>query len=126
MPGDTQFLDLQADAHMYSNFANSGDGYNCFKDVTSLLQSKGASFNNGEYTVSGIYSPDTLGKWGGWTLIVVYEDVQAATSKKIYIYENIVSLNLLFLFFKIIFNFNNIKIYIYDITGLTAGSTSEP
>ncbi|WP_404980746.1 hypothetical protein [Capnocytophaga granulosa] len=87
MPGDTQFLDLQADAHMYSNFANSGDGYNCFKDVTSLLQSKGASFNNGEYIVSGIYSPDTLGKWGGWTLIVVYEDVQAATSKKIYIYD---------------------------------------
>ena len=85
MPGDTQFRDLRADVHMYSNFANSGDSYNCFKDVTSLLQSKGANFNNGEYTVSGIYSPNTIGSWGGWTLIVVYEDIQAATSKKIYI-----------------------------------------
>ena len=87
MPGDTQFRDLRADVHMYSNFANSGDSYNCFKDVTSLLQSKGANFNNGEYTVSGIYSPNTIGSWGGWTLIVVYEDIQAATSKKIYIYD---------------------------------------
>jgi len=87
MPGDTQFRDLRADVHMYSNFANSGDSYNCFKDVTSLIQSKGANFNNGEYTVSGIYSPNTIGSWGGWTLIVVYEDIQAATSKKIYIYD---------------------------------------
>jgi len=108
MPGDTQFLDLQADAHMYSNFANSGDGYNCFKDVTSLLQSKGASFNNGEYTVSGIYSPDTLGKWGGWTLIVVYEDVQAATSKKIYIYDG-AEWNF--------FNYNGIQTKTIPITG---------
>jgi len=87
LPGQNYYHSLTADVHMQSNFANIEDAYNSFKDVTSLLQSIGSNFNNGEYVVGDIYSDEFDQGWGGWNLVVVYEDVNANTSKRIYIYD---------------------------------------
>jgi len=87
LPGQNFYHSLTADVVMHSNFANMEDAYNCFKDVTGLLQSLGPNFNNGEYVVGDIYSDEFDQGWGGWNLIVVYEDVNAASSKRVYIYD---------------------------------------
>ena len=87
LPGQNYYHSLTADVHMQSNFAIIEDAYNSFKDVTSLLQSIGSNFNNGEYVVGDIYSDEFDQGWGGWNLVVVYEDVNANTSKRIYIYD---------------------------------------
>ena len=87
LPTENFFRDLTADTHTHSNFNNSEDAYKCFKNVTSLLQGIGSAFNNAEYFVGDIYSDEYDAGWGAWSLVVVYEDVQAATSKRIYVYE---------------------------------------
>ena len=87
LPTENFFRDLTADTHTHSNFGNFEDAYKCFKNVTSLLQGIGPAFNNAEYFVGDIYSDEFDAGWGAWSLVVVYEDVQAATSKRIYVYE---------------------------------------
>jgi len=87
VPGENSFRDLTADQKMSTVFAGHEYIYNCFKDVTSILQGVGSQFNNGEYFAGDIWSDDAKGGWGGWSLIVVYEDVSVATSKRVYIYD---------------------------------------
>jgi len=77
------FQELRADARMTTLFGGHERLWNCYKDVTALLQSVGPVFNNAEYSVRNFYG----GSFGLWTLVVVYEDVNVGTSKKIYIYD---------------------------------------
>ena len=87
VPGENAFRTLTADVEMHQVFSGHEYVYNCFKDVTSIVQGVGANFNNGEYFVGDIWSDEATGGWGGWSLVVVYEDVNVATSKRIYIYD---------------------------------------
>ena len=89
VPGENSFRDLTADQKMSTVFAGHEYIYNCFKDVTSILQGVGSQFNNGEYFAGDIWSDDAKGGWGGWSLIVVYEDVSVASE---YIYMMVVIL----------------------------------
>ena len=81
MPGGN-FIDIRADERMTSVFGGFEFLWNSFKDVTSMVQGLGTNFNNGEYAVQ-FYG----GGWGIWNLVVVYEDVNAATSKMVYVYD---------------------------------------
>jgi len=81
MPGGN-FIDIRADERMTSVFGGFEFLWNSFKDVTSMVQGLGANFNNGEYALE-FYG----GSWGIWNLVVVYEDVNAATSKMVYVYD---------------------------------------
>ena len=87
VPGENAFRTLTADVEMHQIFAGFEYVYNCFKDVTSIVQGIGTNFNNGEFFVGDIWSDEATGGWGGWSLVVAYEDVNVATSKRIYIYD---------------------------------------
>lgn len=89
LPGENAFRDITADEKMSAVFAGHEYIYNCYKDVTTLIQGLGANFNNQEYFVGDIWSDESKGGWGGWSLIVVYEDITDTTlsSKRIYIYD---------------------------------------
>ena len=82
LPGDV-YQELTADSRDETIFAGHEYLYNCYKDVTSLVQNLGTNFNNAEYAIRNIYG----GSWGGWSLVVVYEDITAASAKRVYIYD---------------------------------------
>lgn len=98
-----QSVPLRADERMTTVFGGHEFLWNSFKDVTSILQGLGTSFNNGEYQVT--YS---TGSWGIWNLVVVYEDVNASTSKRIYVYDGCL-LNF--------YNYNGVQHKTIPITG---------
>ncbi|WP_455005316.1 T9SS type B sorting domain-containing protein [Capnocytophaga gingivalis] len=98
-----QSVPLRADERMTTVFGGHEFLWNSFKDVTSILQGLGTSFNNGDYQVT--YS---TGSWGIWNLVVVYEDVNASTSKRIYVYDGCL-LNF--------YNYNGVQHKTIPITG---------
>jgi len=102
MPGGN-FIDIRADERMTTVFGGFEFLWNSFKDVTSMVQGLGANFNNGEYAVQ-FYG----GGWGIWNLVVVYEDVNAATSKMVYVYDGCL-LNF--------YNYNGVQHKTIPITG---------
>lgn len=87
LPGENTFRDITADEEMSAVFAGHEYIYNCYANVTNLIQGLGTNFNNQEYFVGDIWSDDAKGGWGGWSLIVVYEDAQQAISKRVYVYD---------------------------------------
>ena len=98
-----QSVPLRADERMTTVFGGHEFLWNSFKDVTSILQGLGTSFNNGDYQVT--YS---TGSWSIWNLVVVYEDVNASTSKRIYVYDGCL-LNF--------YNYNGVQHKTIPITG---------
>ena len=98
-----QSVPLRADERMTTVFGGSEFLWNSFKDVTSILQGLGAGFNNGDYQLT--YS---IGGWSIWNLVVVYEDVNASTSKRVYVYDGCL-LNF--------YNYNGVQHKTIPITG---------
>ena len=67
--------------------------YVCYKDVTSILTSKGVL--NGEYTVANINATEGYtvgGSAGGWLLFIIYES-EEASSKLVSSYHGFAALN---------------------------------
>ena len=107
-----QSVPLRADERMTSVFAGFEFLWNSYKDVTSLIQGLGTGFNNAEYTVAF-----EGGFWGIWNLVVVYEDVNANTSKMVYVYDGCL-LNF--------YNYNGIQHKVIPITGFKTPPAPAP
>jgi len=67
-PGDSTYSSLTASG--YDAAPGSVYGYDCFLDVTDLVQSKGA----GQWTAAGVTNRPAAGTQAGWSLIVVYQN----------------------------------------------------
>lgn len=80
------------DSSYASNGGRNYGNYSAFIDVTSVFTSN--NWENGNYTVANIpVTTDTLeggsgviGKYGGWSLVVIYEDITAPL-KSVSIYD---------------------------------------
>ncbi|NER17431.1 T9SS type B sorting domain-containing protein [Spongiivirga citrea] len=101
-PGDATYRDITADEIIFDtpNFGNAQgnfitDPYACFKDVTADIQALGIG-KSGTYTVANINaslgSPAGGGASGGWTLVVVYQDV-TQTNKNITVFDGFAGIN---------------------------------
>jgi len=98
-----QSVPLRADERMTTVFGGHEFLWNSYKDVTSIIQGLGAGFNNAEYQLT--YS---IGGWSIWNLVVVYEDINASTSKRVYVYDGCL-LNF--------YNYNGVQHKTIPITG---------
>ena len=64
------YIDLTAD-ELFDFDAGYFNAYFCFADVTEWVQGNQV---NARYTIADIVSVQDDASWGGWTLVVVYED----------------------------------------------------
>ena len=67
------YLDVLAEQEW--EFDASGvDNYCCFADITPWVVGNPV---NGRYTVANVVATEQSGSWGGWVLVIVYEDALA-------------------------------------------------
>ena len=64
------YIDITADEE-YAFNASNVDNYCCFADITAWVASNPV---NARYTVANVIADEDNSSWGGWVLVIVYED----------------------------------------------------
>lgn len=63
--------------------------YNCFKDVTSIVQ---ANPINASYSVANVVTQNGSNTFGGWTMVVVYQNIYESM-KNVTVYDGLANVN---------------------------------
>lgn len=89
---EASYNELSADKFHYDNYYGTyGTTYSAFKDITTHLQSYSLSKGTHTFTVANITTNEgrenSLGNYGGWSLVVIYKENALGKARNISIYE---------------------------------------